>query len=60
MPCAVVHRAAGLLRPGGALVMEHDPRQGGELRDSALTAGFAMAETGQDLAGRDRYLRAER
>ena len=40
--------------------MEHDPRQGGELRDSALTAGFAMAETGQDLAGRDRYLRAER
>ena len=60
VPRAVVHRAAGLLRPGGALVMEHDPRQSEELRDAALTAGFTMAETGRDLAARDRYLRAER
>ena len=60
VPRAVVRRAAGLLRPGGVLVMEHDPRQSEELRDAALTAGFTMAETGRDLAGRDRYLRAER
>ena len=60
VPRAVVHRAAGLLRPGGVLVMEHDPHQSGEPRDSALTSGFTMAETGQDLTGRDRYLRAER
>lgn len=60
VPRAVVRCAAGLLRPGGVLVMEHDPRQSEELRDAALTAGFTMAETGRDLAGRDRYLRAER
>ena len=60
VPRAVVRRAAGLLRPGGVLIMEHDPRQSEELRDAALTAGFTMAETGRDLAGRDRYLRAER
>ena len=42
VPRAVVRRAAGLLRPGGVLVMEHDPRQSEELRDAALTAGFTM------------------
>ena len=36
VPRAVVRRAAGLLRPGGVLVMEHDPRQSEELRDACL------------------------
>ncbi|QPL05932.1 MULTISPECIES: peptide chain release factor N(5)-glutamine methyltransferase [Actinomyces] len=58
LPLAVVERAAALLRPGAVLVMEHDPGQGAALRAAALGAGFTEAVTGQDLAGRDRYLRA--
>ena len=60
MPRAVVDRAAALLRPGGVLVMEHDAGQGRALRETALAAGFEAALTGQDLTGRDRYLRAVR
>ncbi|WP_026427076.1 peptide chain release factor N(5)-glutamine methyltransferase [Actinomyces slackii] len=58
VPVAIVRRAADLLRPGGVLIMEHDPGQGVALREAALAAGFGQATTGQDLAGRDRYLRA--
>ncbi|WP_159717584.1 peptide chain release factor N(5)-glutamine methyltransferase [Actinomyces marmotae] len=58
LPLAVIERAAALLRPGAVLVMEHDPGQGAALRAAALGAGFTEAVTGQDLAGRDRYLRA--
>ncbi|WP_315501074.1 peptide chain release factor N(5)-glutamine methyltransferase [Actinomyces radicidentis] len=60
VPVAVIGRAAALLRPGGVLVMEHDAGQGAALREAALAAGFASASTGQDLTGRDRYLRAVR
>ena len=60
VPRAVVDRAAALLRPGGVLVMEHDAGQGRALRETALAAGFEAALTGQDLTGRDRYLRAVR
>lgn len=60
VPVAVVGRAAALLRGGGVLVLEHDPGQGAVLRQAARAAGFATAATGQDLAGRDRYLRAVR
>lgn len=60
VPVAVVGRAAALLRGGGVLVLEHDPGQGAALRQAARAAGFATAATGQDLAGRDRYLRAVR
>ena len=52
--------AVALLRTGGVLVMEHDHEQGALLRAAALGAGFKKAETGQDLTGRDRYLRAVR
>jgi len=58
IPRAILKRAAALLRPGGVLVMEHDPGQGAALRAAALGAGFTEAVTGQDLTGRDRYLRA--
>lgn len=60
VPVAVIGRAAALLRPGGVLVMEHDTGQGPALREAARSAGFASASTGQDLTGRDRYLRAVR
>lgn len=60
VPRAVVARAAALLRPGGVLVMEHDASQGPTLREAAGAAGFREAATGQDLTGRDRYLRARR
>ncbi|MDU0349177.1 peptide chain release factor N(5)-glutamine methyltransferase [Actinomyces sp. MRS3W] len=59
MPRAIVERAAALLRPGGVLVMEHDPAQAAALREAALATGFASAQTGDDLTGRGRYLRAE-
>ncbi|WP_243106929.1 N5-glutamine methyltransferase family protein [Actinomyces lilanjuaniae] len=60
VPRAVVARAEVLLRGGGVLVMEHDPGQSAALCQAALGAGFRQAATGQDLAGRDRYLRAVR
>ncbi|WP_127842463.1 N5-glutamine methyltransferase family protein [Actinomyces wuliandei] len=60
VPRAVVARARGLLREGGVLVVEHDPGQSAALRQAALGAGFRQASTGQDLTGRERYLRAVR
>lgn len=60
VPTAIIERAAALLRPGGVLVMEHDADQSTSLRAAARSAGFASASTGQDLTGRDRYLRAVR
>ena len=34
--------------------------QGRALREAALAGGFREASTGQDLTGRDRFLRAVR
>ena len=58
MPNALVEKAVGLLRPGGLLVMEHAEGQAAPLRRLALKTGFVKAETGTDLAGRPRWLRA--
>lgn len=58
MPNALVEKAVGLLRPGGLLVMEHAEGQAAPLRRLALKTGFVKAETGVDLAGRPRWLRA--
>lgn len=58
IPTAIIERAAALLRPSGVLVMEHAAGQGPALRDAARAAGFGSSSTGQDLTGRDRYLRA--
>lgn len=57
LPRALVERAAHLLAPGGWLIMEHDDTQGQALLDLAVSLGFT-AETGEDLVGRPRYLRA--
>lgn len=61
LPAAVVRAAARLLRPGGLLVMEHADVQGPGSRALAeATGAFTEVSTGQDLTGRDRYLRARR
>lgn len=60
IPDRIIDRAARLLRPGGALVMEHDISQGGALVAYAQAHGFAEAHTGDDLTGRPRYLFATR
>ena len=60
IPQGIIRRSADLLRPGGALVMEHDCSQGEALRRLARQEGFGKVVTGQDLAGRDRYLMAVR
>ncbi|MDR1392374.1 MAG: peptide chain release factor N(5)-glutamine methyltransferase [Bifidobacteriaceae bacterium] len=59
-PLVFLAAAARLLRPGGAVVMEHDPSQAGALREAAGQAGFVDAKTGVDLTGRDRFLQAIR
>lgn len=56
IPERIIERAYRLLKPGGALVMEHDVTQGDRLVAFARATGFAAASTGQDWTGRDRYL----
>ncbi|MCH9275795.1 peptide chain release factor N(5)-glutamine methyltransferase [Bifidobacterium amazonense] len=60
IPERIIERAAKLLRPGGALVMEHDISQGDRLVAFARANGFAEAHTENDWTGRPRYLFAER
>ncbi|WP_424467141.1 peptide chain release factor N(5)-glutamine methyltransferase [Pseudoclavibacter helvolus] len=50
--------SAGSLRPGGAVVIEHEDTQGGEIRRVFAAAGFIKAATDQDLTGRDRITSA--
>jgi len=61
VPAAVVRAAAGLLRPGGVLVMEHGDLQGAAVRALARAVdGWAGVVTEPDLTGRDRALVARR
>ncbi|WP_055428282.1 peptide chain release factor N(5)-glutamine methyltransferase [Bifidobacterium aesculapii] len=60
IPERIAARAARLLRPGGALVMEHDVTQGDRLVAYARGLGFAQARTENDWTGRPRFLFAER
>lgn len=57
----VVRRAAGLLRSGGALVVEHSDRQG-ELAPDVLrdVGGWVGVQDHCDLTGRPRYVTALR
>lgn len=56
----IVAGAQRWLAPGGALVVEHGATQAEAVRSVAEEAGFLEVRTGQDLAGRDRYLVARR
>jgi release factor glutamine methyltransferase len=57
----VVRRAAGLLRPAGALVVEHSDRQGESAPAVLHDAGcWAGVQDHADLTGRPRYVTATR
>lgn len=51
---AVSRRALALLRPGGALVVEHGDVQGDEVRALLEADGWRATATHRDLLGRDR------
>jgi len=51
----VVDRAAVLLRPGGALVVEHSDRHGESVPEVLIEAGFAEVVDHLDLTGRPRF-----
>ena len=58
---AVVRRAAGLLRNGGLLVVEHDDTHGGKVQALLEATGeWTRIEGHQDLAGRARFATAVR
>jgi release factor glutamine methyltransferase len=57
---ALSRRALALLRPGGALVIEHGELQGAELRELLTADGWRAAATHRDLLGRDRATTAVR
>ncbi|HEX2808432.1 MAG TPA: hypothetical protein VHN80_19895, partial [Kineosporiaceae bacterium] len=60
LPRAVVRAAAGLLRPGGLLVMEHADNQAAAAREMAGAPVWQQVGTVRDLTGRDRALTARR
>ena len=53
-------RARALLRPGGALVIEHGELQGTAMRELLAADGWRAAATHRDLLGRDRVTTAVR
>jgi release factor glutamine methyltransferase len=60
VPRAVVAAAAGLLRDGGLLVMEHGDAQGPDARRLVAGPGWHDVGTAEDLTGRARALLARR
>jgi release factor glutamine methyltransferase len=60
VPRGVVAAAAGLLRRGGLLVMEHGDAQGGAARRLVAGGGWRDARTAEDLTGRPRAVLARR
>lgn len=60
IPEQIILRSFNLLKPGGCLILEHDPSQGSALRSFASDHGFCRAETVKDLNGRERFLTAFR
>ncbi|MDE2126744.1 MAG: peptide chain release factor N(5)-glutamine methyltransferase [Armatimonadetes bacterium] len=59
LPAEVIRQAAGVLAPGGALMMEVGIGQIGALKQLAERAGFLQTRAMKDLAGIDRLLVAE-
>jgi release factor glutamine methyltransferase len=60
VPRGVVASAAGLLHPGGLLVMEHADAQGPAARGLVGGPGWRDVRTVEDLTGRPRALVARR
>ena len=60
IPEQIMRAAFALLKPGGAMVMEHDISQGDALKKYAESVGFARARVGNDLTGRPRYTFAKK
>ena len=52
--------ATGLLRPGGALALEHADVQGAAVLRLLIDAGWASVADHRDLTGRDRFATANR
>lgn len=55
----LVNLAAKILKPGGWLLLEHGSSQGQASRSLCDPKIWTKIHTGQDLAGRDRYLQAQ-
>lgn len=60
IPEQIMRAAFALLKPGGAMVMEHDVSQGDALKKYAESLGFACTRVGNDLTGRPRYTFAQK
>lgn len=60
IPRAIISVAAGLLRHGGALFMEHDITQGAAMRAAFKAAGFVDIATCDDDTHRPRWTRGVR
>ncbi len=56
----LVHRAAGLLAPGGRLGVEHDDSHAEAVPDLLTRAGWTDVADHPDLAGRPRFATARR
>lgn len=56
IPARTIHLASQLLKPGGFIVMEHDPSQGQALEVELKQSGFVSVQHGRDLSGRLRWV----
>lgn len=56
----VVNAAAGMLRPGGLLALEHDASHQADVLKLLRGSGFQEVMGHRDLSGRDRYATARR
>ncbi|MFU0663324.1 peptide chain release factor N(5)-glutamine methyltransferase [Gardnerella vaginalis] len=56
IPEQIMRAAFVLLKPGGAMVMEHDISQGDALADYAKNIGFISAKVKNDLTNRARFV----
>ncbi len=58
IPLATIRLLPSILRPGGMVVMEHDPTQQKALEVELEKEGFTAVTGGKDLSGRPRWVTA--
>lgn len=58
IPLATIRLLPSILRPGGLVVMEHDPKQQKALEVELEKEGFTAVTGGKDLSGRPRWVTA--